>query len=147
MHCASCIWLLENLHRIHPGIISSKANFQRKEVFIIFEEAQTSLRKMVELLAFTGYEPYISLQDEEAKKPVSYNRKYIYRIGVAGFCFGNIMMLSFPEYFSSGNIDQKGLERSLQLPYPRTFPAGIFFQCLRILCFSMERTPAKMAEY
>ena len=110
MHCASCIWLLENLHKIHPGIISSKANFQRKEVFIIFEEAQTSLKKIVQLLAFTGYEPYISLQDEEAKKPVSYNRKYIYRIGVAGFCFGNIMMLSFPEYFSSGIIEQKGLK-------------------------------------
>jgi P-type Cu+ transporter len=110
MHCASCIWLLENLHKIHPGIISSKANFQRKEVFIIFDETLTSLKKIVELLAFTGYEPYISLQDEEAKKPVSYNRKYIYRIGVAGFCFGNIMMLSFPEYFSSGNIEQKGLK-------------------------------------
>ena len=110
MHCASCIWLLENLHKIHPGIISSKANFQRKEVFIIFDETLTSLKKIVELLAFTGYEPYISLQDEEVKKPVSYNRKYIYRIGVAGFCFGNIMMLSFPEYFSSGNIEQKGLK-------------------------------------
>ncbi|MGL6266370.1 MAG: heavy metal translocating P-type ATPase, partial [Chitinophagaceae bacterium] len=110
MHCASCIWLLENLHKIHPGIISSKANFQRKEVFIIFEDAKTTLKKIVQLLAFTGYEPYISLQDEEAKKPVSYNRKYIYRIGVAGFCFGNIMMLSFPEYFSSGIIEQKGLK-------------------------------------
>jgi P-type Cu+ transporter len=110
MHCASCIWLLENLNRIHPGIISSQANFQRKEVFIIFNQAQTSLKKIVELLAFVGYEPYISLQDEEQKKPVSYNRKYIYRIGVAGFCFGNIMMLSFPEYFSAGNIEQKDLK-------------------------------------
>lgn len=110
MHCASCIWLLENLNRIHPGIISSQANFQRKEVFIIFNQADTSIKKVVELLAFVGYEPYISLQDEEQKKPVSYNRKYIYRIGVAGFCFGNIMMLSFPEYFSSGNIEQKDLK-------------------------------------
>ena len=110
MHCASCIWLLENLHRIHPAIISSKANFQRKEVFIVFDQSDTSLKKVVELLSFVGYEPYISLQDEEEKKPVSYNRKYIYRIGVAGFCFGNIMMLSFPEYFSSGNIEQKDLK-------------------------------------
>jgi P-type Cu+ transporter len=110
MHCASCIWLLENLHRIHPAIISSKSNFQRKEVFIVFDQSDTSLKKVVELLSFVGYEPYISLQDEEEKKPVSYNRKYIYRIGVAGFCFGNIMMLSFPEYFSSGNIEQKDLK-------------------------------------
>jgi Cu+-exporting ATPase len=110
MHCASCIWLLENLHRINPGIVSSQANFQRKEVFIRFNPKQVSLKKVVELLAFVGYEPYISLQDGQAKKPVSPNRKYIYRIGVAGFCFGNIMMLSFPEYFSSGQISEKGLK-------------------------------------
>jgi Cu+-exporting ATPase len=109
MHCASCIWLLENLHRIHEGVISSQANFQRKEVFIIFEVGKTSLKKLVELLAFIGYEPYISLQDAEKKKPATQDRTYIYRIGVAGFCFGNIMMLSFPEYFSGGDIGAEGL--------------------------------------
>ena len=36
MHCASCIYLLENLHRIDAGVISSQANFQKKEVFISF---------------------------------------------------------------------------------------------------------------
>jgi Cu+-exporting ATPase len=110
MHCASCIWLLENLHRINPGIISSQANFQRKDVFIRFNPSAISLKKVVELLAFVGYEPYISLQDGTTKKTVTYNRKHIYRIGVAGFCFGNIMMLSFPEYFSSGQISEKGLK-------------------------------------
>ncbi|MCU0381910.1 MAG: heavy metal translocating P-type ATPase metal-binding domain-containing protein, partial [Chitinophagaceae bacterium] len=67
MHCASCIWLLENLHRINPGIISSQANFQRKEVFIRYDQAKVSLKKVVELLAFVGYEPYISLQDGAGK--------------------------------------------------------------------------------
>jgi Cu+-exporting ATPase len=109
MHCASCIWLLENLHRINPGILSSQANFQRKEVFIRFNPSLVSLKKVVELLAFVGYEPYISLQDNTHKQIVSPNRKYVYRIGVAGFCFGNIMMLSFPEYFSSGSIAEKDL--------------------------------------
>jgi hypothetical protein len=28
-----------------------------------------------------------------------------------GFCFSNIMMLSFPEYFSSGNIGQADLQK------------------------------------
>ena len=110
MHCASCIWLLENLHRINPGIISSQANFQRKEVYIRYQSQQISLRQVVELLAFVGYEPYISLQDGPAKKAVSPNRHYVYRIGVAGFCFGNIMMLSFPEYFSSGHLVEQDLK-------------------------------------
>lgn len=110
MHCASCIFLLENLHRIEPGIIKSQTNFQRKEVFIIFNPQQISLRKVVELLAFIGYEPSLSLKDTITKKTSTFNRQRIYKIGIAGFCFANIMMLSFPEYFSSGKIDEAGLK-------------------------------------
>src|SRR5207344_1370093 len=32
VHCSSCVFLLENLHKINEGIISSTTNFQRKEV-------------------------------------------------------------------------------------------------------------------
>ena len=111
MHCASCIWLLENLHAIDQGINYSKTNFQRKEIFISFDPSNISLRKIVELLAFIGYEPYISLNDGEKKTLKKVNRKKIFKIGVAGFCFSNIMMLSFPEYFSSGNIGQADLQK------------------------------------
>ncbi len=133
MHCSSCIYLLENLHRIEPGIIKSQAHFQRKEVFIIFNPSLISLRKVVELLAFIGYEPYISLQDTREKTTPRFNRKRIYKIGVAGFAFSNIMMLSFPEYFSSGHIEQEGLKLiftwlSLFLSLPVLFySAGDFF--------------------
>ncbi len=110
MHCSSCIFLLENLHRIDPGIITSQSNFQKKEVFIVFNPQLISLRKVVELLAFIGYEPEISLQDTVKKNKTGFNKMQIYKIGVAGFCFANIMMLSFPEYFASGNIELHGLK-------------------------------------
>lgn len=128
MHCSSCIFLLENLHRINPGIIKSQSNFQRKEVFIIFNPQQVSLRKVVELLAFIGYEPNISLKDTVVKKTSAFNRQRIYKIGVAGFCFANIMMLSFPEYFSSGNIEQTGLKE--------VFTWLNFFLSLPVLLYS-----------
>lgn len=128
MHCSSCIYLLENLHRIEQGIIRSQADFQKKEVFIIYNPRQITLRKVVELLTFIGYEPYISLKDTESKKKNSFNRKQIYKIGVAGFCFSNIMMLSFPEYFSSGNIELAGLKE--------TFSWIIFALSLPVLFFS-----------
>ena len=110
MHCASCIWLLENLHAIQPGIIQSTTNFGQKEIFISYDPAQTSLRKVVELLAFVGYEPYITLNDSETQKPKKISRKQFYKIGVAGFAFSQIMMLSFPEYFSSGHISEAYLK-------------------------------------
>jgi Cu+-exporting ATPase len=133
MHCSSCVFLLENLHRIERGITKSQVNFQRKEVFIIFDPTVISLRKVVELLAFIGYEPLISLKDGTEKKATSFNKRQIYQIGVAGFCFSNIMMLSFPEYFSAGNIEQAGLKETftwlnlfLSLPVLFFSASGIF---------------------
>ena len=133
MHYSSCVYLLENLHRIAPGIIKSQTNFQRKEVFIIFDPKQISLRKVVELLAFIGYEPFISIKDISPAKNKTFNHRQLYKIGVAGFCFANIMMLSFPEYFSSGKIEQEGLKATfswliLALSLPVLFySAGGFF--------------------
>jgi len=97
MHCSSCLYLLENLHRLDSGIISSKVNFTRKEVDIVFLVKETSLRKVAETLTSIGYEPYISLNDLKEKRP-AINKSMVYQLGIAGFCFGNIMLMSFPEY-------------------------------------------------
>jgi Cu+-exporting ATPase len=98
IHCASCIWLLENLHRISPAIVATKVNFLKREASVTFDHAATSLRKVAELLDSIGYPPDLNLGTLEgtARKPVS--RRLIYQLGVAGFAFGNIMLLSFPEY-------------------------------------------------
>ncbi len=97
MHCSSCLYLLENLYRLDRGIISSKVNFTRKEVDIVFLTEKTSLRKVAEILTGIGYEPYISLNDLKEKRP-AIDKSLVYQIGVAGFAFGNIMLMSFPEY-------------------------------------------------
>lgn len=99
IHCSSCLWLLENLHRLDGGVQKVTVNFAQKEALIVFRQQETSLRHIAETLASIGYEPYISLQDLRQQKP-RVQRGLIYRLGVAGFCFANIMLLSFPEYFS-----------------------------------------------
>lgn len=105
IHCSSCLWLLENLHKLEKGVQRVTVNFSKKEVLIIYAHTETSLRRIAEILTAIGYEPYISLQDLQHKKP-GVNRQLIYQLGVAGFCFGNIMLLSFPDYFdSAGGLD------------------------------------------
>lgn len=98
IHCSSCIWILENLKRLDAGIGTSQVNFGEKKVRVNYNPDKTSLRKIVEMLSSIGYEPHISLENfDEGKKNV--DRSLLYKIGVAFFCFGNIMLLSFPEYF------------------------------------------------
>ena len=107
IHCSSCIWILENLQKLQPGINTSQVNFPEKKVRINYNPEKTSLQEIVEMLCSIGYEPYISLENfDEGKKKV--DRSLIYKIGVAFFCFGNIMLLSFPEYFEVNEfwIDQ-----------------------------------------
>lgn len=98
IHCSSCIWLLENLYKLHEGITYSRVNFSRKTVSIDYNPTDISLSQLAELLARVGYEPYISLEDSDKKKRKTENRHLYIKIGVAGFCFGNVMLLSFPDY-------------------------------------------------
>ncbi|NTV84855.1 MAG: heavy metal translocating P-type ATPase, partial [Bacteroidales bacterium] len=107
IHCSSCIWLLENLNRIQKGILHSMVNFVKKEVSITFKEDELSLRKLVELLVSLNYIPQITLDDLDRKKAKKSQRKIYYQLGVAGFCFGNIMLFSFPDYLAGDKpIDQ-----------------------------------------
>ncbi len=98
IHCSSCIWILENLHKLQPHITASQVDFPKKIVRITFNQHQISLKEVAILLTNIGYEPYISLEDyTEGKKKI--DRSLIYKLGIAGFAFGNVMFLSFPEYF------------------------------------------------
>jgi Cu+-exporting ATPase len=98
IHCSSCIWILENLQRLQKGINTSQVNFPEKKVRINYNPEIVSLKNIVYLLSSIGYEPYISLENYETGKN-NVDRSLTYKLGVAFFCFGNIMLLSFPEYF------------------------------------------------
>jgi Cu+-exporting ATPase len=98
IHCSSCIWILENLQRLQKGINTSQVNFPEKKVRINYNPEIVSLKNIVYLLSSIGYEPYISLENYETGKN-NIDRSLTYKLGVAFFCFGNIMLLSFPEYF------------------------------------------------
>ena len=101
IHCVSCVWLLENLNKINSGIIQSQTQFEKKEVKVIYHPQKISLKELVQLLAFVGYEPMIHLGGNDGLQKKKVNKQQLYKIGIAGFCFSNIMMLSFPEYFSN----------------------------------------------
>ncbi|HET7818483.1 MAG TPA: heavy metal translocating P-type ATPase, partial [Bacteroidia bacterium] len=107
IHCSSCIWLLENLHRLNNNISSSTVNFLKKEATIVFDVQKIKLPEIVQLLAHIGYEPLINLGDLDKIPARATNTNRIIKIGIAGFCFGNIMMLSFPEYFSFGDFHEQ----------------------------------------
>jgi Cu+-exporting ATPase len=109
IHCSSCIWVLENLNKLIPSISNSQVDFPKKTIRIHYNPEKTSLKEVVILLAHIGYEPYISLDDFDNKKK-EINRSLLYKLGIAGFAFGNVMFLSFPEYLDLSSSKVSGGE-------------------------------------
>lgn len=98
IHCASCIWLLENLHQLHPGIIQSFVNFPKKEINITFKDNEITLRELVELLVSIHYIPEINQHSIEKPTGDKAEKRLFIKIGVAAFSFMNAMIYHFPQY-------------------------------------------------
>lgn len=98
IHCIACVWLLENLFQLKPGIGQTQVNFPRKEVALCFDPQQVKLSEVVTLLASLGYEPELKLSDLEAKPVNPLTRRLWIQLGIAGFAFGNIMLFSISAY-------------------------------------------------
>ena len=131
IHCSSCIWLLEQLYKINEYISSSRVNFLKKTIRIVFHHHKVNLREVVELLAKLGYEPTIRMQEIE-KKTSKKDRSSAYKIGVAGFCFGNIMLFSLPNYFQMDRFIFNDFYHffgyiSLILSIPALFYSGSYY--------------------
>lgn len=104
IHCTSCVWLLENLQKLDSGVLQTNVNFLKRELSLLIDTNQTSLREVIEQLTTIGYEPEIRLDKLDSKSQTSHqNRSLWLKLGVAGFAFGNIMLFSFPDYLDAGN--------------------------------------------
>ncbi len=99
IHCIACMWLLENLFRLNAGIGESKVNLPRKEVAITFTNSAVSLSEVVALLASLGYEPELKFSDLDTAPKANHARRLWMQIGLAGFAFGNLMLLGIADYF------------------------------------------------
>jgi Cu+-exporting ATPase len=98
IHCASCIWLLENLHELNAGIIQSFVNFPKKEINITFKDSEITLRQLVELLVSIHYIPEINQHSIEKPTGDKAEKRLFIKIGVAAFSFMNAMIYHFPQY-------------------------------------------------
>ncbi|MEI6823106.1 MAG: heavy metal translocating P-type ATPase metal-binding domain-containing protein [Bacteroidota bacterium] len=106
IHCISCIWLLENLNKLNKGITQSSVDFVKKNCTITFNTQELSLRQVVELLVSIHYIPEISQQflDAKGKKRLS-SKALTYKIGIAGFIAGNVMLFALPLYFNGKPLE------------------------------------------
>lgn len=106
VHCAACVWVLEKLPTLVPGVVKAELNYGESLLAVTWDSAHVSLSRVARTLADLGYPPHPADARHDAKLETSADRTLLARIGVAGAAFGNVMLLSFALYSSEyGGLD------------------------------------------
>ena len=138
IHCIACVWLLENLFKLHPGVGCTLVNFSRREANITFHPDRIKFSELAALLTSLGYEPQFMFGEMEGESaravPARWRKKAWLQIGLAAFGFGNIMLMSLPFYMGLDSFNSAWFKAiagwlSLILALPVvTYSAGDFWR-------------------
>lgn len=98
IHCAACIWLLEETPKLDKGIISARVNYSKHRITINFDSKLSPLSGIARLLDSLGYTPHPISRDSLVNARKAENRKFLLKLGIAGAAAGNTMMMSVSLY-------------------------------------------------
>ena len=122
IHCSSCIYLLENLHKIEAKVLRVQVHFARKEAAIVFTP-EFALSEIALLLNYIGYPPDFSKNEKGKTKQ---DRTFLFQLGIAGFAFGSIMLWSTPDYFGLGKENPEFRDFTALLSFLASLPVLLF---------------------
>lgn len=98
VHCAACVWLVEKLPRVVPGVLEARLDFRRGLVRLRVDTGAVALSRVAAALDSLGYPPHPARDIASRALRRREDHRFLVRIGVAGACAGNVMMLSFALY-------------------------------------------------
>ncbi len=112
IHCSACVWLIETATSKISGVQEARINFGTGRLKLVFDPQKVSLEKIFHSIRELGYKPslYSPLKSEsKVEKPF---KDLAFRMTVAGFCWGNIMLFSaslYAGYFEGMELNIKNL--------------------------------------
>lgn len=134
VHCASCVWLVERVPLLLPGVARAELNVGRSLAAIEWDAGTVRLSQVAHALESLGYppHPYLGVRRDEVRRRE--DRTAIMRIGVAGAIAINVMLAALAMYAGwLANGIESQYERffryvSLGLTIPAVlFPGRVFF--------------------
>lgn len=98
IHCAACIWLIEQTLSKHEAVISVEANLTSKRLRLRWNNSQAKLSELLKLLAQVGYKAVPFDMDTAEGALAKRHRGMLYRMAFAGFAMMNLMWVSIALY-------------------------------------------------
>lgn len=131
VHCSACVWLVERVGRVVPGVVSSRLDFSRNVVELTWDGGRTTLSEIARGLESLGY-PAHALGTPLAAAHRARDRDILLRLGIAGAAAGNVMLMALALYsgaFTGMEVAYQALFRwgSLIIATPAVFWAGAVF--------------------
>ncbi len=134
IHCAACVWLVEKLPAVAPGVIEARLDLRRGVVRVVWDPRRTPLSAVARALDSLGYTPHPVRDGETRSMRRREDRAFLVRIGVAGAAAGNVMVLAFALYgglFSGIEAEFAGYFRWMSMllgVLALAWPGSVFFR-------------------
>jgi Cu2+-exporting ATPase len=133
VHCASCVWLVERMPLLLPGVARAELDVRRSLAVVEWDAARQPLSAVARALDTLGYPPHPFRGVARAAMRRQEDRAMLVRIGVAGAIATNVMLLALVLYSAEGPGMDPALEQffrwaSLALTVPAlAWPGRVFF--------------------
>ncbi|MCB0320883.1 MAG: heavy metal translocating P-type ATPase, partial [Bdellovibrionales bacterium] len=98
MHCAACVWLLEKLPDILPGVLACEADFLRGQLRVDFDPLTVAISTIVAQVDALGYQVQMAQNESERKAERRSTSSRLMRLGIAGLAAGNTMLFAVSLY-------------------------------------------------
>lgn len=98
IHCAACVWLIENALTRLPGVAEARVNLTGRRLRLRWDQTQLKLSRVLRRLGELGYAaaPFDPRSAELALK--RRQRALLYRLAFAGFAAMNLMWIAIALY-------------------------------------------------
>jgi Cu2+-exporting ATPase len=98
VHCSACVWLLEKLPSLLPGIVEARLDLRRATLAVTWLPGAAKLSSIATLLDSLGYRPHPARDMNARRLREAEDRRYLVRMAVAGACAGNAMLMALALY-------------------------------------------------
>ncbi|HMN96691.1 MAG TPA: cation-translocating P-type ATPase [Phycisphaerales bacterium] len=134
VHCAACLWLVERLARVVPGVIESRLDLRRSLLRVRWDPLRARLSAAARALDRMGHAPHPARAASARRARRAEERRQLVRLGVAGACAGNVMLLALALYaglFGTMDPAHAALFRWISMGLSVTavaWPGSVFFR-------------------
>lgn len=98
VHCAACVWLVERLPHITPGVVESRLSLGASRARIVWDQQQVTLSTVAMTLDRLGYPPHPARDASARVATNAAERRRLVNMAIAGALAGNNMLIATALY-------------------------------------------------